>query len=240
MSQDDLQTVFERIDLPAQRLGFDPPPPCKVTLKFLYASERWTLYLQFNGGEAEAMKRWIQPYGPTNLTASEGLYPRVLRLEFPELPKQWEWVAADPENVLLSIVPAGVATVLVRKNRLTEKNLGEALEQRQSVPMKVQVKIQPRVHNPRNIQLTQKQKEVLSLAVSLGYYAVPHRIGLRGLASALGRSTGTISELLRRAESRIITQHVTEAMVDDWESDVPQMQAPLSRVKAKTPDQSVV
>lgn len=51
--------------------------------------------------------------------------------------------------------------------------------------------------------LTQRQKYVLNLAYSLGYYDVPRRTRLEDIAGILKMDKGTIGEHLRRAEKHV-------------------------------------
>lgn len=62
---------------------------------------------------------------------------------------------------------------------------------------------QPEVDDPVE-QLTDRQKEILRTAITLGYYDIPRGASQRDLATELGLSRGTIGEHLRRAEAKII------------------------------------
>lgn len=53
--------------------------------------------------------------------------------------------------------------------------------------------------------LTSKQEKVLKSALELGYYEYPKRISTEDLSKAVGLAPSTISEILRRAEKRIIS-----------------------------------
>lgn len=53
--------------------------------------------------------------------------------------------------------------------------------------------------------LTPKQERVLKSALELGYYDYPKRISTEDLSKANGLAPSTISEILRRAEKRIIS-----------------------------------
>jgi len=53
--------------------------------------------------------------------------------------------------------------------------------------------------------LTPKQERVMKSALELGYYDYPKRISTEELSKAVGISPSTASEILRRAERRIIT-----------------------------------
>jgi predicted DNA binding protein len=52
--------------------------------------------------------------------------------------------------------------------------------------------------------LTERQREILKLALELGYYEVPARVTLTGLAEVVGISKAAMSKILRRAEGRVL------------------------------------
>ena len=60
-------------------------------------------------------------------------------------------------------------------------------------------------------QLPNRRKEVMELAVRLGYYSTPRRCTQRDLAEALGVRQGTIAEHLQSAESMIIQSWADQA-----------------------------
>ncbi|WP_225317593.1 MULTISPECIES: helix-turn-helix domain-containing protein [Haloferax] len=51
--------------------------------------------------------------------------------------------------------------------------------------------------------LTDRQRDVLDVALDLGYYDVPRGATHRDIATRLGLSTGTVSEHLQKIESRV-------------------------------------
>jgi predicted DNA binding protein len=53
--------------------------------------------------------------------------------------------------------------------------------------------------------ITSKQERVLKSALELGYYDYPKRISTEDLSKVVGLAPSTISEILRRAEKRIIS-----------------------------------
>ncbi|WP_435065049.1 helix-turn-helix domain-containing protein [Halobaculum sp. EA56] len=56
---------------------------------------------------------------------------------------------------------------------------------------------------PLLAQLTDRQREVLGVALDLGYYDVPRRATHRDIADRLGLSVGTVGEHLQKIESRV-------------------------------------
>ena len=55
-------------------------------------------------------------------------------------------------------------------------------------------------------RLTDRQREALTVAQEAGYYRVPRENGIEAVASELGCAVSTASALLRRAESRLVTE----------------------------------
>jgi predicted DNA binding protein len=60
-------------------------------------------------------------------------------------------------------------------------------------------------------QLPTRRKEVMELAVKLGYYSTPRKCTQRELADALGVRQGTIAEHLQSAEGMIIQSWADQA-----------------------------
>ena len=60
-------------------------------------------------------------------------------------------------------------------------------------------------------QLPNRRKEVMELAVKLGYYSTPRKCTQRDLAEVLGVRQGTIAEHLQSAESMIIQSWADQA-----------------------------
>jgi len=52
--------------------------------------------------------------------------------------------------------------------------------------------------------LSEKQKEIINLAVKKGYYDFPRKINLDGLASELGLAKATVQQHLRVAEKKVV------------------------------------
>lgn len=55
--------------------------------------------------------------------------------------------------------------------------------------------------------ITARQEEILQIALERGYFDFPKGISLRKLASQLGISPATLSEILRRGQKKILTDH---------------------------------
>lgn len=83
------------------------------------------------------------------------------------------------------------------------KNIVAGVPDGMDVTLKRVGEYQPEMDDPAG-QLTDRQKEILRTAITLGYYDIPRSTSQRDLATELGLSRGTIGEHLRRAEAKII------------------------------------
>lgn len=59
--------------------------------------------------------------------------------------------------------------------------------------------------------LTGRQKEILSMAVSVGYFDFPRKVGLTELSERVGVKPSTLSEILRSAERKIMEHTVKDS-----------------------------
>lgn len=70
--------------------------------------------------------------------------------------------------------------------------------------------------------LTDAQSEIVETAIDAGYYETPRTCSLTELAEQVGRAKSTVSETLHRAESKIITEFVSDSGEDS--ADVAMLQ----------------
>ena len=64
-------------------------------------------------------------------------------------------------------------------------------------------------------QLTPRQRQVFSKAISLGFFEFPRRISLTELSVKVGVKPSTLSQLLRAAERKVIGSYAGEMKVND-------------------------
>ena len=62
-------------------------------------------------------------------------------------------------------------------------------------------------------EISQREREILLLALKFGYFETPKRIKLEEIAKSLGISKSTASELLRRALKKVIKKFVLEGLL---------------------------
>ena len=72
----------------------------------------------------------------------------------------------------------------------------------------VSVKVIKVIRLKPNAGLTQKQFEAVRTAYSMGYYEFPRRAGIKDVAVKLGLSVSATTELLRRAEKRLVEAYL--------------------------------
>ena len=98
-------------------------------------------------------------------------------------------------------------TVVGRNGALT--SLVDALEERADIGVDVrEIGTYDRRLGTVTGGLTDRQFEALETATEVGYYAVPRQASLTAVAKELGVANSTASELLRRAESRLMSRLV--------------------------------
>ncbi len=205
--------VEKRIDLPCQAAGFSMPP-CKVQLKFLDEGDRWTIVATTPPAKPPKVAQWLEAYDPISIHTAPGLSPKVLRANFDTLPEEWERLLSLADITFIELNPGGAASIFLEDTAHRVEELIETLKEEAS-----DVRVRDMQEGPREAGLTARQQEILSLAVAHGYYEIPHNLTLRDLAEKLDLSVGTVSQLLRRAEARIITSYVDTASEARWQRE---------------------
>ncbi|SNZ16900.1 Predicted DNA binding protein, contains HTH domain [Natronoarchaeum philippinense] len=69
-------------------------------------------------------------------------------------------------------------------------------------------RVRPFERTPSPSRLTDRQREALDAAVSVGYYRVPREGTISDIAATIDCSTSTAGELVRKAESAVLTHFV--------------------------------
>ena len=204
--------LARRIDVPASALGF-AAPPCTLHIKFLRVGTAWTLVALTPPAKPPLAARWLEAYEPTSITIAPGLSPKVLRATFVKLPPAWETVLTTVVVHYLELTPEGSASLFVEDTPAKVERFMAGL--RVGEPTARSRKTQS---GPERVRLTARQLEVVSLAVALGYYEIPHKLNLRTLAKKVGLSLGAVSELLRRGEAIIVANYVDALSEAQWQA----------------------
>ncbi len=116
-------------------------------------------------------------------------------------------------KVLITSKAFMVFPVDIRKGRMkwllitdTNKTIGklsEALEQ-----VDCDVKIERITQLTEKGVLTDRQEEIIQVAFASGYFDFPRKIGSKKLATKLGVSLSTLSEVMRAAQRRIFSEYL--------------------------------
>lgn len=197
----------KRIDLPCETLGF-LAPPCTLHLRFVRTGPEWMLVAQAPPGRPTDVAKWLAPYRPALTRVEPGLAPKSLRAIFEELPAAWSRLLSTLSVTHIDLRPEGAASVFVDGGDVDR--FVDGLEELDGVRVRG-----AEVGQPHDV-LTPRQREAMSLAVALGYYEVPHRIDMRGLAKRMGLSLGAVSELLRRGQSVIVHSFFDSLSAERW------------------------
>lgn len=188
-----------RYDLPCTALGLGPPPS-PVQLRFLGDAAACTILAFVPAGCAQAGARWLEDQTGAPATYAPGLAPRKITSTLAPPPPEWSWL--DPAVVLqVDLIPSGTATLFVLGANNPLVHLTQPAEP-------LAWRHRPAALHKGECILTGKQREVLRVAVALGYYDIPHRIDLRDLGKTMGLSLAAVSQLLRRAQARIVRGHM--------------------------------
>lgn len=194
-----------RFEISASALGLTPPP---VALRLTpeLSPEGLRMFVQHARGRVGPVIEWLEPWAPQRIDFGP---EDVLRADFPGTPHEWRWVPRELSVESVALSPEGGAVVSVRGRRLAVRRLLERLRGDAASPSGAHrvAAILPPIR-----LLTRPQEEALRVAVQAGYYRVPRALNLRALARELGIGAAALSERLRRAEGRVITRFVTEAM----------------------------
>lgn len=204
-------TVARRVDLSCDAIGFSAPP-CRVQIRFTpHEDDRWTLVALTPPAQPPAVARWLEAYEPTAIHVASGLAPKALRATFDDLPEQWARILEKVRVRFVELTPDGAASLFIKGSPDEVQGFIESVRSEQPEARTRQTR------SDDDVSLSPRQMEVLSRAVGLGYYEIPHNITLRDLAERLDLTVGTVSELLRRAEGQILTSYVDAHMVSKWE-----------------------
>jgi predicted DNA-binding protein (UPF0251 family) len=95
-----------------------------------------------------------------------------------------------------------VASIYITRKSELKEVLRELFDKGVNVKVNKVIRLKP------NAGLTQKQFEALRVAYSLGYFDYPKRASIRDVAQKLGVSISTATELLRRAERRLVEAYL--------------------------------
>jgi hypothetical protein len=208
-----LRRTARRIDLPCKGIGM-VAPAMPLHLKVMPAQGHWAIAMLVPSGQTDAAARWLarqvraKIYDPLSRTA------RLLRAEADTLPPLWHLLFAKSGVERVDLSPSGTAALFLTASNSEVSAFVQALG-----PLTPPA--HARLDLSRPARLTNRQLEVLSAAIAMGYYDIPHGIDLRMLSEKLGTSLGTTAEVLRRAEAVVLQSHVDRLSAQVWSEASP-------------------
>ncbi len=122
------------------------------------------------------------------------------------------WMRAPPlDEVTLDHVilePDGTARLHLEGAKSPLENLLKDLSHGQHQAELQSLRDDEASSGPSEGLITERQREVLSVALEEGYYEIPRSITLRELSEILETSSATLSEILRRTERRLAEHYL--------------------------------
>lgn len=196
--------IQARVEIPCSHLGVSPPPAV-VHLRLAPHMEGWLIYLWNRDGVQEPLLAWLGKYLDLKPVSHGAKRPRLVTVVTSELPEAWRPLIEDLSVELMVLDPAGKINLNLRGPRSALRGFLDVLGAAEA-----SVEDGTEVHGIGPVKdgdriLTDRQREVLMYAISAGYFQVPRKLGLKELAEQLEMSEGALSELLRRAEGRVLT-----------------------------------
>lgn len=197
--------VLVHLELSARDLGTDPPPS-RTHLRAYETPSGWILLLWAPQGPTDAIQAWARTQAPSEEIGFGQVGERTVGLHCHALPTGWETLFGlfDAHHLIMN--PDGSALTRIEGSR---DEVGEFLGGLELDVTTEAVKVLPEADDEvRDDVLTSRQEHALARAAALGYFNVPRRIQLDDLADRLDTSPSALSELLRRAQARLVTEYL--------------------------------
>lgn len=196
-----------QVQVPLEILGLATPPHT-LRLRLMTAGEGWRLLAWSEAGEIDAAVAWLEQLDGWQQAETTKRPQHLVVLETPELPPPWTWASRATGGVRLTLRPDGRASVSAEG---THDEVDGFLSHWENQGYDVITSVLPSPIAPdigAGI-LTRRQSEALSRAAAAGYYDIPRRVRLEDLAAEMEMSMGGLSELLRRAEARLVKAYIS-------------------------------
>jgi hypothetical protein len=226
-AEEDQGIEGRRVDLPSEAVGF-AAPPSHVRARLVPVGPHTALIVLTDPGKTAAVARWLEQYRPALIRIAPGIAPKRLTAEFTELPDAWGSLLSSVNVKSLDLLPSGTATLFLEDTRDRIENFLESLAVGRAV-----LSIRKPVKDWSKVRLTPRQMEVVAHAVALGYYELPHRIHLRGIAKKMGLGVGSTSELLRRGEAQIVKGYFDSLEGSRWDAAAPDKELEAAESEAR-------
>lgn len=197
--------VNVRLELSARDLD-TAPPPSRCHLRAYKTTAGWVLLLWSPHGPTDSMRAWIRAQTEAEEIEFGEIGERTLGFRCQNLPPAWETLFGlfDADHLILESDGTAFTRLEGPREQIGEFLVGLDLEvSTGSVEMLREVD-----EGMREDILTEAQEHALGRAAALGYFDVPRSIQLEDLADGLGTSPSALSELLRRAQSRLVSTYL--------------------------------
>lgn len=175
-----------------------PRPPTELHLTVLKHFATWVILARGHHGHVEQWRDWASriatPRTPPVVT-SVAAGSALVRATYDRLPLPLEQMLGATHVERMTLAPDGLLMIVSQGPPRQLELFLEGLSGRGPPP-----RTWPR--------LTDRQSEALSKAFEGGYYQMPRRQNLRALAKEMGTSATALSEMLRRAEARLVERYV--------------------------------
>lgn len=200
--------VLVRLELGASDLGATPPPT-RCHVRAYETTAGWVVLLWSPDGPSDATRAWAKGEIESAEIAFGKIGERTIALECDSLPGEWRTLFSlfDADHVILAA--DGTAQTQIRGTREEVGEFLSGLGELETESVSILPEADDRV---RGDLLTEHQERALGRAAALGYFEVPRRTQLGELADRLDMSTSALSELLRRAQGRLISAYLDDQL----------------------------
>lgn len=200
--------VLVRLELTAGDLGADPPPS-RCHVRAYKTASGWVVLLWAPDGPSDATRAWARAQIEAGEIAFGEIGERTTALECEALPGEWRTLFSLFGADHLILEPDGRALTQISGHR---DEVGEFLVGLGDVEAESITVLPEADERVRGDLLTEHQERALGRAAALGYFEVPRRIQLGELSERLDMSTSALSELLRRAQGRLISAYLDDRL----------------------------
>lgn len=197
--------VRVQLEFTSRDLDTDPPP-ARCHIRGYKTTRGWVLLLWAPDGPTDMILAWARAQTEGEEIDFGEIGERTVALRCEALPEKWRMLFGSFDADHLILDPDGGARTRIEGPRnhvggfLTEAGL-------ETDTTSVTIVDADDGERPDDL-LTGRQNRALSRAAALGYFEIPRKIQLSELANQLDMSTSALSELLRRAQARLVTAYL--------------------------------
>lgn len=174
-------------------------PSVSTHVRLLRGRRGWTLLARTVHPQPQETIRWLSAYDPISLRVAPTSAGRIVQADFDGPPAPLAKHLEQFRIIQFIAEPNGRALVTVEGSR--ERVRDFAVLTAGEDPL---AEVRGVTSESTPPLLSRRQQRAVIQAAERGYYSVPRTTDQRAIAQALGVSPAALSELLRRAEARII------------------------------------